>query len=376
MTYILLFSLIALIIAYIRLARKYHRTIRKVTFIFEALDNGDYTFRFPENEQHGYERVLNTSLNHIKTILQHARDEQIAREKYFELILNSVDTGILVIDEERGLVLRSNQAAHDLLQMESVTHINRIKEKMKGFSTRDTHTVLKNKRVRIISFSDIKGELANQEIDSWVKLIRVLTHEIMNTVTPIISLSDTLLKNSLGEQHSRLQVINRTSKELVQFVENYRKFTRMPTPTPKLFYVRTFLERMTEFIRPLSKTDCKICIDVQPQNLLVYADEGLISRVVSNILKNATEAVGENGRITLRAYSNAQESVVIDITNNGPLIPDEIASHIFIPFFTTKPQGSGIGLSVSRQIMRISNGSILLLSDKTARLTTFRLIFN
>ena len=376
MTYILLFSLIALIIAYIRLARKYHRTIRKVTFIFEALDNGDYTFRFPENEQHGYERVLNTSLNHIKTILQHARDEQIAREKYFELILNSVDTGILVIDEERGLVLRSNQAAHDLLQMESVTHINRIKEKMKGFSTRETHTVLKNKRVRIISFSDIKGELANQEIDSWVKLIRVLTHEIMNTVTPIISLSDTLLKNSLGEQHSRLQVINRTSKELVQFVENYRKFTRMPPPTPKLFYVRTFLERMTEFIRPLSKTDCKICIDVQPQNLLVYADEGLISRVVSNILKNATEAVGENGRITLRAYSNAQESVVIDITNNGPLIPDEIASHIFIPFFTTKPQGSGIGLSVSRQIMRISNGSILLLSDKTARLTTFRLIFN
>lgn len=376
MTYILLFSLIALIIAYIRLARKYHRTIRKVTFIFEALDNGDYTFRFPENEQHGYERVLNTSLNHIKTILQHARDEQIAREKYFELILNSVDTGILIIDEERGLVLRSNQAAHDLLQMESVTHINRIKEKMKGFSTRETHTVLKNKRVRIISFSDIKGELANQEIDSWVKLIRVLTHEIMNTVTPIISLSDTLLKNSLGEQHSRLQVINRTSKELVQFVENYRKFTRMPTPTPKLFYVRTFLERMTELIRPLSKTDCKICIDVQPQDLLVYADEGLISRVVSNILKNATEAVGENGRITFRAYSNAQESVVIDITNNGPLIPDEIASHIFIPFFTTKPQGSGIGLSVSRQIMRISNGSILLLSDKTARLTTFRLIFN
>lgn len=376
MTYILLFSLIALIIAYIRLARKYHRTIRKVTFIFEALDNGDYTFRFPENEQHGYERVLNTSLNHIKTILQHARDEQIAREKYFELILNSVDTGILVTDEERGLVLRSNQAAHDLLQMESVTHINRIKEKMKGFSTRETHTVLKNKRVRIISFSDIKGELANQEIDSWVKLIRVLTHEIMNTVTPIISLSDTLLKNSLGEQHSRLQVINRTSKELVQFVENYRKFTRMPTPTPKLFYVRTFLERMTELIRSLSKTDCKICIDVQPQDLLVYADEGLISRVVSNILKNATEAIGENGRITLRAYSNAQESVVIDITNNGPLIPDEIASHIFIPFFTTKPQGSGIGLSVSRQIMRISNGSILLLSDKTARLTTFRLIFN
>ena len=131
----------------------------------------------------------------------HARDEQMEREKYFELILDSVDTGIIVVEEGRGVVLRYNRAAQKLLQREVITHVDQIKETMKNFSSRETNTFLKGRRVRIVAFSDIKGELANQEIDSWVKLIRVLTHEIMNTVTPIVSLSDTLLRHSEGEQH-------------------------------------------------------------------------------------------------------------------------------------------------------------------------------
>lgn len=134
-------------------------------------------------------------------------------------------------------------------------------------------TPFKGRRVRIIGFSDIKSELANQEIDSWVKLIRVLTHEIMNTVTPVISLSDKLLKNSQGEQHDGLVVINRTSKELVQFVENYRKFTHVPSPRPELFYVGPFLERMVKLVRPLLKQGVEIDLDVTPDDLLVYADE-------------------------------------------------------------------------------------------------------
>ena len=109
--------------------------------------------------------------------------------------------------------------------------------------------------------------------------------------------------------------------------------------------------------------------------MLVYADESLVSRVVNNLLKNASEAIGEEGQITLRAYTNAQESVIIDITDNGTMIPDDVASHIFVPFFTTKPQGSGIGLSISRQIMQACNGSIDLITDKTDGLTTFRLTF-
>lgn len=369
-------ALLTLTVAYLRLWRQYRRNINKVSFLFNALDNGDYTFRFPESKKDGSEQLLNASLNRVKEILQHARDEQMEREKYFELILDSVDTGILVADEERGVVLRSNRAALDLLRMETVTHISQTKEKMAGLSTRETHTVLQNRRVRIIGFSDIKGELANQEIDSWVKLIRVLTHEIMNSVTPIISLSDTLLNNSQGEQRTGLEVISKTSKDLVRFVENYRKFTHVPTPAPQLFYVEPFLQRMAELTRPQLPMGASINIDVEPSDLLAYADEGLVSRVVSNILKNAAEAVDREGQITLHAYTNTQEAIVVDITNNGAMIPDDVAAHIFVPFFTTKTQGSGIGLSISRQIMRACNGSIELVADKAARLTTFRLTFN
>lgn len=373
---VLILALIVLAAAYLQLRKRYRRNIDKIGFMFNALDVGDYTFRFPEEGEKSGESQVNSSLNRVKAILQHARDEQIEREKYFELILDSVDTGILVVDEERGIVLRSNRAALDLLHLGTVTHINQTKEKMADFSTRETHTVIKNRRVRIIGFSDIKGELANQEIDSWVKLIRVLTHEIMNTVTPIISLSDTLLKNSQGEQRTGLQVISQTGKDLVKFVENYRKFTHVPTPSPRLFYVKPFLQRMTELTKPLLKDGVDISIDIEPHDLLAYSDEGLVSRVVSNILKNAAEAVDSNGHIGIHAYTDAQEAVTIDISNDGEPIPDDVASHIFVPFFTTKNGGSGIGLSISRQIMRACNGSLVLLSDKKTKLTTFRLTFN
>lgn len=356
--------------------RRYKSTVDKVTFLFNAIDNGDYNFRFAEDGKAAGEKGLNKSLNKVKDILTHARDEQMEREKYFELILDSVDTGIIVVEDERGVVLRYNHAAQKLLQREMITHVDQIKESLKNFSSRETNTVLKGRRVRIIAFSDIKGELANQETDSWVKLIRVLTHEIMNTVTPIVSLSDTLLRHSEGEQHEGLSVIHHTSKELVKFVENYRRFTHVPTPQPTLFYVKPFLERMTSLARQRMKDGCEVETDIRPKDLIVYADEGLISRVVTNLLKNAAEAVPAGGHIWLKAYTGENDTVVIDVINNGPMIPDDIATHIFVPFFTTKKDGSGIGLSISRQIMRVSNGFISLITDRANHLTTFRLIFN
>ena len=356
--------------------RRYKSTVDKVTFLFNAIDNGDYNFRFAEDGKATGEKGLNKSLNKVKDILTHARDEQMEREKYFELILDSVDTGIIVVEDERGVVLRYNHAAQKLLQREIITHVDQIKESLKNFSSRETNTVLKGRRVRIVAFSDIKGELANQETDSWVKLIRVLTHEIMNTVTPIVSLSDTLLRHSEGEQHEGLSVIHHTSKELVKFVENYRRFTHVPTPQPTLFYVKPFLERMTSLARQRMKDGCEVETDIRPKDLIVYADEGLISRVVTNLLKNAAEAVPAGGHIWLKAYTGENDTVVIDVINNGPMIPDDIATHIFVPFFTTKKDGSGIGLSISRQIMRVSNGFISLITDRANHLTTFRLIFN
>lgn len=356
--------------------RRYRSTVGKVAFLFNAIDNGDYNFRFAEGDKVTGDRVLNRSLNRVKGILTHARDEQMEREKYFELILDSVDTGIIVVEESRGVVLRYNRAAQKLLKREVITHVDQIKENMKSFSLRETNTVLKGRRVRIVAFSDIKGELANQEIDSWVKLIRVLTHEIMNTVTPIVSLSDTLLRQSEGEQHEGLSVINRTGKDLVKFVENYRRFTHVPTPQPTLFYVEPFLERMSRLVGQILKDGCTVAVDVQPKDLIVYADEGLISRVVSNLLKNAAEAVPAGGHIWLKAYTGENDTVVIDVVDDGPMIPGDVASHIFVPFFTTKKDGSGIGLSISRQIMRVSNGFISLVTDRQNKLTIFRLVFS
>ena len=377
------FSILVPVVAAVVLAaaclwqwRRYRKTVKKVAFLFNALDNGDYTFHFPDGGRLEDDRLLNASLNRVKDILRHARDEQKEREKYFELIIDSVDTGILVLDEERGVVLRCNNAALRLLQRESVTHVSQIKDRLASLSVRDAYTTLKGRRVRILAMSDIKGELANQEIDSWVKLIRVLTHEIMNTITPIISLSDTMLKQAGDGRREELEVINRTSRELIRFVENYRKFTHVPTPVPQLFYVKPFVERMSRLAAPLMRQGCKVSVDVEPADLLVYADEGLTGRVVSNLLKNAAEATCEGGHVSIRAYTGEDDTVVIDVTDDGQPIPDDVAAHIFIPFFTTKKDGSGIGLSISRQIMRVSNGSIQLVQDKERGLKMFRLTFN
>lgn len=363
--------IVVLVVTVVVLWRRNRNTIDKVTFLFNAIDNGDYAFRYAEDQKSN--AMVNAALNRIKEILQHARDEQIEKEKYFELILDSVDTGVLVIDGERGIVLRCNRAALRLLGREAVTHVDQVKEQLKKFAVRETHTVLQQRRVRIIAFSDIGGELANQETDSWVRLIRVLTHEMMNTLTPVISLSEALLPKAEGEQREGLEVIHRTSQDLIRFVENYRRFTHVPTPQPQLFYVKPFLERMAAQAQPLLGEGVTLNLDVEPADLLVYADESLLARVVSNLLKNAAEATTAGQHVRLHAFSDTDEAVVIDVSDDGAQIPADIASHIFIPFFTTKAEGSGIGLSISRQIMRVSNGSLSLLPYHDDGITTFRL---
>lgn len=375
LTIILAVIVVLLAVAVGILVRRNRRNVKKAEFLFNALDNGDYSFRFNEQGMWDSNKAINAALNRVKEILQHARDEQMEKEKYFELILDSVDTGILVVDKHRGLVLRSNAAAQRLLQRDAVTHINQVKEQLKRFSVHETHTTLSGRQVRIMAISDIGGELANQEIDSWVRLIRVLTHEIMNTLTPVISLSEALLPKAEGEQREALEVIHHTSKDLIGFVENYRKFTHVPTPQPTLFYVKPFLERMAAQARPLIKEGVAVNIDVAPHDLLVYADESLITRVMTNLLKNAGEATANGQHIWLKAYTNSSEAVIIDVSDNGEPIPADIVDHIFIPFFTTKASGSGIGLSLSRQIMRVSNGSLTLVDRGGAAPTTFRLTF-
>lgn len=232
---------------------------------------------------------------------------------------------------------------------------------------------VREEQLRILAFNDINSELDEKEIDSWIRLTRVLTHEIMNSVTPITSLSETLLSlaDTRDEEIRRgLQTISTTGKGLLSFVESYRRFTRIPTPEPSLFYVKAFIDRMVELARHQNKCDnITFHIDIAPADLIVYADENLISQVVINLLKNAIQAIDTqaDGKIEIQGRCNAAEEILIEIKNNGPAIPSDIADHIFIPFFTTKEGGSGIGLSISRQIMRLSGGSITLLQGKETK---------
>ena len=371
---IIIVLLLVAVVGYIRLYRHYRRNIKKVTFLFDAIDNGDFSFSFSTEKGFKEDKILNLSLNRIKLFLQHTREEQMEREKYYEQILNAVDTGILVVDSHDN-ILQHNQAALRLLDTDVLTHMNQVKGKLKDehLAKHETQAMLKDKHVRIIALSDVSHELSNQEVDSWIKLIRVLTHEIMNTITPVTSLSETLLTRVTEDKDLKqgLETIHKTGTELLAFVNNYRRFTHVPQPQPALFYVEPFLERMAMLCNH------EVEISVTPKDLLVYADESLLSHVVTNLLKNAVEAFREKEKLSfirLQAYANAQESIIIDVSNNAGLIPEDVASHIFIPFFTTKPEGSGIGLSLSRQIMRVSGGSLSLHQDKAQGITTFRII--
>ena len=371
---IIIVLLLVAVVGYIRLYRHYRRNIKKVTFLFDAIDNGDFSFSFPTEKRFKEDKILHQSLNRIKLFLQHTREEQMNREKYYEQILNAVDTGILVVDSHDN-ILQHNQAALRLLDTDVLTHMNQVKGKLKDehLAKHETQAMLKDKHVRIIALSDVSHELSNQEVDSWIKLIRVLTHEIMNTITPVTSLSETLLTRVTEDKDLKqgLETIHKTGTELLAFVNNYRRFTHVPQPQPALFYVEPFLERMALLCNH------EVEISVSPKDLLVYADESLLSHVVTNLLKNAVEAFREKEKLSfirLKAYTNVQESIIIDVSNNAGLIPEDVASHIFIPFFTTKPEGSGIGLSLSRQIMRVSGGSLSLHQDKAQGITTFRII--
>lgn len=371
---------------------------KRVLFMIDALENNDNAIHFPEENTTPETRDINRALNRVGHILYNVKSETAQQEKYYELILDCINTGVLVLNDN-GAIYQKNNEALRLLGLNVLTHIRQLNkvdvtlmqkvefcrtgEKLQitfnnergtvNLSIRVSDITIRKEHLRILALSDINSELDEKEIDSWIRLTRVLTHEIMNSVTPITSLSDTLL--SLSDTHdeeirSGLQTISTTGKGLLAFVESYRRFTRIPTPEPSLFYVKAFIDRMVELAR--HQNTCKnitFHTDISPADLIVYADENLISQVVINLLKNAIQAIGTqaDGKIEISARCNDSEEVLIEIKNNGPVIPPEIADHIFIPFFTTKEGGSGIGLSISRQIMRLSGGSITLLPGKETK---------
>lgn len=381
----------------------YSNQLRKMKILFDAVENNDYAFRFPEKGGDRYDRQLNKTFNGMRELLSKAKAEAAEKEKYYELILGRVTTGIVVIDEE-GFVWQTNDAAAQLLDLPILTHTRQLKQldesfpalfhtlspesnRQISFSTErgERHLTLdvsemygNNKKLRIIALNDIDSELDENEIESWIKLTRVLTHEIMNGISPITSLSAHLLKKEEVSRNLRegLEVIHHTGSQLSSFVNSYRRFTRIPTPSKEIFNLRDFLQMEIVGMRATTSLPIRFTLKAEPEELMIYADKNLLSQVVLNLLRNAIQSLSHQKEpyIRITATSDAKEQILIHFDNNGEMIPADVAKQIFVPFFTTKEAGSGIGLSVSKQIMRQHNGS-LKLSYSTEKETRFTLVF-
>lgn len=382
--------------------RLYTYHTRKVAFLLDAIENDDPAVHFYEHVVDKDASKVNAMLNRIARILQNIKKETVQREKYYELIMDFVETGIVVLDE-KGNVFQKNQKVLKLLGLEVLTHVKQLShisenvekalmEAMPGqkkqveystergivnLSMQVSGITIQDKPLRIIALNDINHELDEREIDSWIRLTRVLTHEMMNSLTPVTSLSETLLTlpgtQKDEELRQGLETIHTTGKGLVNFVMSYRKLTRLPSPDPTLFDVRPFLERMMKLaLHQHSYPNIRMILEEVKEDLMVFADESLLTQVMTNLLKNAVQAIGdtEEGEIRIRAYCDDQDLVRIEVSNNGPKISPEVAGQMFVPFFTTKKEGSGIGLSLSKQIMRLQGGSITLLPYKN-EWTTF-----
>jgi nitrogen fixation/metabolism regulation signal transduction histidine kinase len=381
----------------------YTRHIRRIHFLLDAVENDDYAIRFPVTSLRSTrdDDVANRLLNRIVQALSAVRSRAEQREKYYERILDVADTGILVLTPQ-GNVLQTNREVMRLLGMEVLTHVNQLQavapelhaallQALPGeqrqvtaqvrlterhFALRVSGITLQGEPLRIVALSDIRRELDDREIDTWIRLTRVLTHEIMNGLTPVTSLSQTLLGLPEADQpalRQGLQAIHSTGEGLLRFVESYRRLTRLPSPHPSLVNVRPFLLRQIQLAEEMATGGPRFLLTEAPDDLIMYADEGLMAQVVTNLLANAVQAGASE--VTLRAFCAEDESIHLQVANDGPEIPAEVAEQIFVPFFTTKQEGSGIGLSLSKQIMRLSGGTLSLLPYQATRpLTVFEMV--
>lgn len=345
-----------------------YRTRTRVDYIVEATINDDFSYMFPTNSVSTDEKEINTNLNRLVAHLEHLSIEASNHEKFLSLIINLVDTGLIVADAQ-GNVIHRNDAALKLLSVPVLTHTCQIPADIPRLSIKQTQATLRGGHFDIFTVTDIRRPIQRAEVESWEKLVRVLTHEIMNSLTPINALAGNLLDEDRMDRPT-LSLIADSSRSLLDFVKRFRKYTIIPEPQPKVISVKPFLERAIALARGLEKAaGIEFALYVNPLDALIYADETMLSLAVGNILKNAVEA--SPSRIMVTARIRNDESVEIRIVNDGAPIPADVAAQIFTPFFTTKDTGSGIGLSLSQRLIHRMSGTLTLISPSPA---TFSII--
>jgi nitrogen fixation/metabolism regulation signal transduction histidine kinase len=399
------FSLLCLIIVIylaINLISYLNRTNKKISFFFDSVRNDDSSLSFPVDEKNSSISEIYKGMDKVNQQIKKLKIENRSQEQYFQILLEQLATGIITYND-KGFILHANSSAKRLLATEVLTHlkqieridqklyqaINRIKPSERKLiaisnemgeiqlSLKATSFKSNNSELVILSIQDIKSELDEKELESWMKLIRVLMHEIMNSITPITSLSESLFQiyniggdpilsekvtdKTIATTLQGLNVIKEQGKGLMSFVESYRKLTRVPEPKRELFKVSELISRVQILYHSIDLSDkTQLTVDLTDADLEVYADQNLISQVLINLLKNALEANVDNPdcKIKITAGSNTLNRPEICIIDNGPGIAGDNIDKIFVPFFTTRQSGSGIGLSISRQIMRVHGGNL------------------
>ncbi len=412
-----LFFLSLLIIQTVLVIQYINQTNRKIAYFFDAIKNEDFTLRFPEKLSLKSLEELNHSLNMLNAMIQDIHLKKQAQEQYYQEILRQADMGVFTINT-KGHILYANPTVQNLLNYWPLNHVKQLAQvdqelynlfvKLQPFENtvfelsnergkrllalKCTSINIENETLLLVIVHDIHKELDEKETDSWVKLIRVLTHEIMNTITPITSISESILKyfrkgDSLipitaFEDHEikntvkGLEVIKEQGKDLMSFVQSYRKFLSIPEPDKEIIPANKLLDKIRLLLDSEGENSTlKIETNVDPIDLELFIDEKQITQVLLNLGKNAKQSLDnqENGLIKFTAGLNKKGEKIIQIWDNGPGISPELIDEIFVPFFTTKNTGTGIGLSLSKQIMRLHGGSIGVVSRES---TLFTLTFS
>lgn len=372
------------------------KIIGKIDFMSDALDSGESAFQY--SEDHWSDRRLNRSLNRLRSIFEAEKSDMRERERYFGIMLDHVQSGVIVIDGDK--IDYSNVIARGFLGMSDISslrQIERISPELANafrsasetesraslvsergtvqFSISACTARLHGKDVSIVTFNDITREMENNESESWTRLIRVLTHEIMNTVTPIASLSSALSQNldayDTEDVRSALGTISSSSEGLISFVQSYRSLTHIAAPVRKAFYLRDLVNDSVT-IAQANWPSARVSYHELSEDIILYADYGQISQVMNNLIKNAVQAGASD--IDITASIDKRERTVINVANNGEPISETGREQIFVPFYTTKGvSGTGVGLSLCRQIIRLNGGTINLTSS-TLEATVFTIV--
>lgn len=386
------------LIAAFSLYRFVNDTNRRLARFFESVRYSDFAIRFSSGKEKGDSFAeVNRQFNEVLEAFRQTRAEKEANLLFLNTIVQHLSTGLLAFDAQMN-VLVSNNAAFQLLGVYRLHHLNDLPERHKTLihfvqnlhtkgkilyqpeasrqlSVQGVSVNLQGRAVCLLTLQNIHPELQRKEADAWRNLTRVLRHEIMNSVTPIVSLVETaqdIVQHEMPKNPATLDlaealdVVAVRSRGLVNFVEAYRNYTSIPQPRLDDIAVRPLLERVVQMTGSEQKeAGIVLEIFVEPEELKLRADASQLEMVLLNLVKNAREALVKSGsssgsgpRITLRASTDQRNRVFIEVEDNGPGIPPELLEEVFIPFFTTKPTGTGVGLSISRQIMQLHGGDI------------------